>query len=45
MLRVEFFKHGRNAPSGDGLGAARAKRAPLGVVVGLAVGQTLVVEE
>lgn len=45
MLRVEFLKHGRDAPSGDGLGATRAQRSPLGVVVGLAVRQTLVVEE
>lgn len=45
VLRVELAEHGGNAAAGDGLGAAGAQRAPLGVVVRLAVGQALVVEE
>lgn len=45
MLRVEFLEHGRNAPTGDGLGAPSAQRTPLRMVVRLAVGQTLMVKE
>ena len=45
MLRVELAEHGRDAAAGDGLVAAGAERAPHGVVVRLAVGQTVVLEE
>lgn len=45
MLRMEFLKHGRDAASGDGLRAAGAQRSPLCVIMRLAVGQTLMVEE
>lgn len=45
MLRMEFLEHGRNAASGDGFRAAGAQRAALGVVMRLAVRQTVVVEE
>ena len=45
MLRVELAEHGRDAAAGDGLVAAGAERAPHGVVVRLAVGQPVVLEE
>ena len=45
VLRVELAEHGRDAAAGDGLVAAGAERAPHGVVVSLAVGQTAVLEE
>ena len=45
VLRVELAEHGRDAAAGDGLVAAGAERAPHGVVVRLAVGQTVVLEE
>ena len=45
MLRVELAEHGGDAAAGDGLVAAGAERAPHGVVVRLAVGQAVVLEE
>lgn len=45
MLRVEFLEHRRNTPAGDGLGAPGAQGSPFRVVMGLAVGQTLMIEE
>lgn len=45
VLRVELAEHGSDAAASDGLVAAGAQRATLGVVVRLAVRQTLVVEE
>lgn len=45
MLRVEFLEHGRYAAAGDRFGTTGAKRSSFRVIVGLAVGQALVVEE
>ena len=45
VLRVELLAHRRDAAARNRLLAARTQRAPLGVVVGLTVGQALVVEE
>jgi len=45
VLGVVLAEHGRDAPPSDGLVAAGAEGAPLGVVVRLAVRQPLVVEE
>lgn len=45
VLGVVLAEHGRDAATRDGLVAARAKRAPLGVVVRLAEGLPLVVVE
>lgn len=45
VFRVVFPEHGRDAAARDGLVAARAQRAPLGMVVRLAEGLALVVVE
>lgn len=45
VLRVELAEHGGDAAAGDRLVTACAQRAPLGVVVRLAVRQTFMVEE
>lgn len=45
VLGVELAEHGRDAPAGYGLVAARAQWAALPVVVRLAVRLTLVLEE
>lgn len=45
VLGVELAVHRGYAPAGDRLMTARAQRTPFRVIVGLAVGLTLVVEE
>jgi hypothetical protein len=45
VLRVILAVHGGYAAPGDRLVAAGAQGAPFGVIVGLAVGLSLVVEE
>lgn len=45
MFGVELFKHGRDAPSCDGLLTAGAEGASFGVVVSFAVGQSVMVKE
>jgi len=45
MLRVELLEHGRDATARDRLMASSAQRPALGVIVRLAVGLALVVEE
>lgn len=38
MFRVELLAHGSDTPAGDGLLTAGTQGAPLGMIVGLAVG-------
>ena len=45
VFRVELLEHGCDAAAGDWLVTAGAQRAAPGVVVRLAVGQAVVVEE
>lgn len=45
VFRVEFLEHGRDAASGDGFGAPGAQGSSLGMVVRLAVRQSLVIKE
>jgi len=45
MLRVELLEHGCDATARDRLVASGAQRPALGVIVSLAVGLALVVEE
>lgn len=45
MFGMELAEHGRDTASGNGLGAAGAQRAALGVVMRLAVRHSLVVKE
>lgn len=42
---MELLEHGGDAATGDGLGAAGAERAALGVIVSLAIRHSLVIEE
>jgi hypothetical protein len=45
MFRMEFLEHGRDATPGDGLRAASAQGTTFGVIVGLAVRETFMVEK
>lgn len=45
MFRMEFLEHGRNAATRYGLRAAGTERTALGMIMCLAIGQTLVVKE